>query len=281
MVVVALSRATTPLIAYAALNTTLNELLQHVLEPAMGGSSAFGDADRLGVESFIDSNEERTLYGNRTLYRRTTGFRGDLAFNVSVSDLDPPNVIVIAVESFRFHDSHYLVGDEDPSNLFKGSNITVTPSFDKWAKRGIALRNYWSSWRTSRSVESLMFGQLPYDSVTRSGTTGGQRGTTLSGLPQLFKAKDYETFFTTGCVTDYDTDLGIKPSDWEGLEHRALDWGVHDDLTFQLLGDLLVNKTKAQRSRMAKGEAKKPLFLNHYTISSHVNYKQRWLKLGS
>ncbi|KAF4043713.1 Sulfatase [Phytophthora infestans] len=300
MVVVALSRATTPLIAYAALNTTLNELLQHVLEPAMGGSSAFGDADRLGVESFIDSNEERTLYGNRTLYRRTTGFRGDLAFNVSVSDLDPPNVIVIAVESFRFHDSHYLVGDEDPSNLFKGSNITVTPSFDKWAKRGIALRNYWSSWRTSRSVESLMFGQLPYDSVTRSGTTGGQRGTTLSGLPQLFKAKDYETFFTTGCVTDYDTwdfflpahgfdtvwsrdkmeklaqsDLGIKPSDWEGPEHRALDWGVHDDLTFQLLGDLLVNKTKAQRSRMAKGEAKKPLFLNHYTISSHVNYKQR------
>lgn len=71
------------------------------------------------------------------------------------------------------------------------------------------------------------------------------------------------------------SDLGIKPSDWEGPEHRALDWGVHDDLTFQLLGDLLVNKTKAQRSRMAKGEAKKPLFLNHYTISSHVNYKQR------
>ncbi|KAG2773807.1 hypothetical protein PC129_g1090 [Phytophthora cactorum] len=301
MFVVALSRASSPLTAYSALNTTLNELLNHVLEPTMGDSiPAVGDANRFGVESNIDDSEEHTLFGNGTLYRRTTGFHGDLAFNVSVSDQDPPNVLVIAVESFRFHDSHYLVGYEDPSNLFKGSNITITPNFDKWAKRGIALRNYWSSWRTSRSVESLMFGQLPYDSVTRSGMTGGQRGTKLSGLPQLFKAKGYETFFTTGCVTDYDnwdfflpahgfdtvwsrdkmeklaeSDLGIRHSDWDGPEHRALNWGVHDDLSFQLLGDLLVNKTKAQKTRMATGEAKKPLFLNHYTISSHVDYKQR------
>ncbi|ETN13632.1 hypothetical protein PPTG_08387 [Phytophthora nicotianae INRA-310] len=300
MFVVALSRASSPIISYTALNTTLNELLNHVLEPTMGGNSAFEDANGLGVESFIDDSEEHTLFGNGTLYRRTTGFRGDLAFNVSVSDQDPPNVLVIAVESFRYHDSHYLVGDEDPSNLFKGSSTTITPNFDKWAKRGIALRNFWSSWRTSRSVESLMFGQLPYDSVTRSGTTGGRRGTKLSGLPQLFKAKGYETFFTTGCVTDYDnwdfflpahgfdtvwsrdkmqklaeTDLGINSSDWEGPAQRALEWGVHDDLSFQLLGDLMVNKTKAQRDRVLKGEAKKPLFLNHYTISSHVNYKER------
>ncbi|KAG3231323.1 hypothetical protein PI124_g23582 [Phytophthora idaei] len=145
-----------------------------------------------------------------------------------------------------------------------------------------------------------MFGQLPYDSVTKSGMTGGQRDTKLSGLPQLFQAKGYETFFTTGCLTDYDnwdaflpahgfdtvwsrnemkklaeSDLGIKHSDWDGPEHRALNWGVHGDLSFQLLGDLMVNKTKAQKSRMATGEAKKPLFLNHYTISSHVDYKQR------
>ncbi|KAH7464764.1 uncharacterized protein KRP23_12502 [Phytophthora ramorum] len=58
--------------------------------------------------------------------------------------------------------------------------MTITPNFDKWAKRGIALRNFWSSWRTSRSMERLLFGQLPYDSVTKSGMTGGQRSATLS-----------------------------------------------------------------------------------------------------
>ncbi|KAG3006514.1 hypothetical protein PC119_g14932 [Phytophthora cactorum] len=276
------------------LNTTLNELFKHGLQPHERNTT-------INAKAFIDSTTEKyTLFGHDTLYRLTTGFQGDLAFDVNVSDQDPPNVLVIVIESFRYHDSHYLVGDKDPSNLFKGSNITVTPTFDKWAKRCIGLRNYWSSWRTSRSVESLMFGQLPYDSVTKSGMTGGQRDTKLSGLPQLFQAKGYETFFTTGCLTDYDnwdaflpahgfdtvwsrnemkklaeSDLGIKHSDWDGPEHRALNWGVHDDLSFQLLGDLMVNKTKAQKSRMATGEAKKPLFLNHYTISSHVDYKQR------
>ncbi|GMF31570.1 unnamed protein product [Phytophthora lilii] len=252
------------------------------------------------VVVLIGLTEKHTLYGDDTLYRRTTGFQGDLAFDVNVSEKDPPNVLVIVVEAFRFHDSRYLVGDEDPSNLFKGANITITPNFDKWAKRGIALRNFWSSWRTSRSVESLQFAQLPYDSITKSGMTGGQRNTKLSGLPQLFSAKGYETFFTTGCLTSYDgwdaflpshgfntvwsrdemmklaeSDLGIKHGDWNGPPHRGLNWGVHDDLSFQLLGDLMVNKTKEQRQRVASGKPKKPLYLNHYTISSHVDYKQR------
>ncbi|KAL3669187.1 hypothetical protein V7S43_005571 [Phytophthora oleae] len=298
--VVALSRASPPLVAYSALNTSLNEFFRHFLEPdVMETTPLSHDTSRPWAEEFIDKNELHTLLGNDTLYRRTVGFQGDLAFDVNVREENPPNVLVIVVESFRYHDSHYLVGDEDPSNLFNGSNITITPNFDRWANRGVALRNFWSSWRTSRSVESLLFGQLPYDSVTKSGMTGGQRNTTLAGLPQLFTAKGYETFFTTGCLTDYDnwdsflpahgfdtvwsrnemkrlaeSDLGINHTDWDGPEHRGLNWGVHDDVSFQLLGDLFVNKTKEQSARVAKGEAKKPLFLTHYTISSHVNYMQ-------
>ncbi|KAG1707820.1 hypothetical protein DVH05_024471 [Phytophthora capsici] len=302
MVVVAISCACSPLIAYSALNTTVNELFGHAFQPNVDGStSSLDDSNLPWVETYIHhATENHELFGNDTLYRRTTGFQGKLAFDVNVDQKDPPNVLLLVIESFRFHDSHYLVGDEDPSNLFKGSNMTITPNFDRWAKRGIALRNYWSSWRTSRSVESLLFAQLPYDHVTKSGMTGGQRETNLSGLPQLFTSKGYETFFTTGCRTNYDSwdaflpthgfdtvwsrdemmklaqsDLGIKPGDWKGPEHRGLNWGVHDDLSFQLLGDLFVNKTKEQSARVAKGEAKKPLFLTHYTISSHVNYKQR------
>ncbi|EEY54290.1 sulfatase-like protein [Phytophthora infestans T30-4] len=302
LLIIAVSCACSPLVAYSALNTTLNEIFGHAFQPDVDGStSAIDEKDLPWVETYIHhATESHELFGNDTLYRRTTGFQGDLAFDVKVNKKNPPNVLLLVIESFRYHDSHYLVGDEDPSNLFKGSDMTITPNFDKWAKRGIALRNYWSSWRTSRSVESLLFAQLPYDHVTKSGMTGGQHETNLSGLPQLFTAKGYETFFTTGCRTNYDSwdsflpahgfdtvwsrnemmalaqsDLGIKPGDWKGPEHRALNWGVHDDLSFQLLGDLFVNKTKAQAKRVANGEAKKPLFLTHYTISSHVNYQQR------
>ncbi|CAI5732250.1 unnamed protein product [Peronospora destructor] len=296
-IVVVASSLTSPLIAYSALNTSLNELFGGILLPTLPHT----DGALSWPEKFIHTaTENYALLGNNSLYRRTTGFHGELAFNVTVAPNNPPNVVLIVIESFRYHDSHYLVGEEDPSNLFKGTNLTITPNFDRWAKRGVALRNLWSSWKTSRSVESLLFAQLPYDSTTKTGTTGGRKTNKLSGLPQLFTAKGYETYFTTGCKTNYDnwdiflpthgfdtvlardemmmlamTHLGIKPEDWYGSEHRALNWGVHDDLSFQLLGDLMVDKTKEQKERVADKKPKKPLFLTHYTISSHVDYVQR------
>lgn len=122
----------------------------------------------------------------------------------------------------------------------------------------------------------------------------------LAGLPQLFKDKGYESFFTTGCQTEYDDwnsflpshgfdtvwsrdemmkiaerDLNISSDDWYGEAQRGLYWGVHDDLSFQILGDLLVNKTQEQSERVAQGEDKKPLFLTHYTISSHIPFQER------
>jgi phosphoglycerol transferase MdoB-like AlkP superfamily enzyme len=300
-VVLAISQVSSALVAYAALNATLNELFTHaLLVSTQGFVPLVADGSIGSAQTFIHATEDFELFANDSLYRRTTGFHGTVAFDVEVAPANPPNVLLIVVESFRFHDSHYLVGDEDPSNLFRGSNMTVTPSFDKWARRGVAFSNMWSSWRTSRSIESLLFAQVPYDSVADSGMTGGKKDYPLDGLPQLFKAKGYEPFFTTGCKTDYDdwdaflpshgfetvwgrdemvklaeSDLDITPDQWFGKEHRALYWGVHDDVSFQLLGDLMVNKTKAQSARVEKGEPKKPLFLTHYTISSHVSYEER------
>ncbi|KAG7396860.1 hypothetical protein PHYBOEH_001617 [Phytophthora boehmeriae] len=301
-IVLAISCACSSLVAYTALNTTINEFFVEALGvTTQGFAPSVADSSIASAQTYIHSaTEEYTLFQDDSLYRRTTGFRGDLAFDVNVSDDNPPNVVLIVVESFRFHDSHYLVGDDDPSNLFKGSNITVTPNFDKWAKRGVAFNNMWSSWRTSRSVESLLFAQLPYDSVANSGMTGGKENVELAGLPQLFSAKGYEPFFTTGCKTDYDdwdtflpshgfetvwsrdemmelaeSDLGISTDDWYGDDQRGFNWGVHDDLSFQLLGDLLVNKTTEQNVRDENGEAKKPIFLTHYTISSHTPFKAR------
>ncbi|GMF34214.1 unnamed protein product [Phytophthora lilii] len=302
LIVLAISRACSSLVAYSGLNATLNELFVRGLDVTLQGfapTSADGSIESARV--YVHSaTENYTLFRDDSLYRRTTGFHGDLAFDVNVSNEDPPNVVLLVVESFRFHDSHYLVGEKDPSNLFKGTNITVTPNFDRWAKRGVAFSNMWSSWRTSRSVESLLFAQLPYDSVADSGMTGGKENVELAGLPQLFKAKGYEPFFTTGCKTDYDdwntflpshgfetvwsrdemmemaeSYLNITSDEWYGDAHRGFNWGVHDDLSFQLLGDLLINKTQDQSARVAKGEDKKPLFVNHYTISSHTPFRER------
>ncbi|KAJ8509048.1 hypothetical protein ON010_g18807 [Phytophthora cinnamomi] len=276
-------------------------LFGHAFQPApIETTFATVKGDRPWAEVYVHPTEKHELLGDDVLYRRTIGFHGELAFDVDASKENPPNVLVIGVESFRYQDSRYLVGQEDPSNLFKGTNMTITPNFDRWAKRGVALRNMWSSTPTSRSLESLLFAQVPYDSTVKTGITGGRKDTKLSGLPQLFKAKEYETFFTTGCPTRFEnwdvflpthgfetvleskemkllgeSKLGIPHGEWSGKEHRAFKWGVHDDINLQLLGELLIDKTRKQRERVAHGQPKKPLFITHYTISSHAPFKER------
>ncbi|KAG2816889.1 hypothetical protein PC116_g18056 [Phytophthora cactorum] len=295
--ILAISQASSPLIANVAMDTTINELFVRALKvTGIGFVPLVADGTIEDASVYIHPTENYSLSADDSLYRLTTGFNGDVAFNVSVNDTNPPNVVVIAVESFRFHDSHYLVGEEDPSNLFKGWNGTVVPNFDKWAKRGVAFSNLWSSWKTSRSLASLLFAQIPYDSTQTTDTVGGRAGVELAGMPQFFKKKGYETFFTTGTYTSYDdwnvflpahgfdtvwdedemmaygeSDMGIASEDWKGEAHRKFRWGVHDDVSFEVLGNLLINKTKEQ----AADESRTPLFLTHYTISSHVEYEAR------
>ncbi|OWZ15879.1 Sulfatase [Phytophthora megakarya] len=301
MIILAISQAASPFVANVALDTTINELFVRALGVTeVGFVPLVADGTIERSSAYIHSTEDYVLSANDSLHRQTTGFNGEFAFNVSVDNGNPPNVVVIAVESFRFHDSHYLVGDQDPSNLFKGWNGTVVPTFDKWAKRGVAFPNLWSSWKTSRSLASLLFAQIPYDDTQVTDTHGGRAHVKLAGMPQFFQAKGYETFFTTGTDTKYDDwdeflpshgfetvwdeakmkelgekDLNISAADWHGSAQRAFTWGVHDDVSFAIVGSLLINKTKEQTDRVANGQNKQPLFLTHYTISSHVAYKRR------
>jgi phosphoglycerol transferase MdoB-like AlkP superfamily enzyme len=187
------------------MDSTINELFLRALKLTEAGFVPIvADGTIARASAYIHPTENYTLFDGKSLYRRTHSFSGDVAFDVRVNDSNPPNVVVIAVESFRFHDSHYLVGEDDPSNLFKGWNGTVVPNFDRWARRGVALPNLWSSWKTSRSVASLLYAQIPYDSTQTTDTTGGRADVELAGMPQLFKQKGYDTFFTTGTHTSYD-----------------------------------------------------------------------------
>ncbi|GMF32830.1 unnamed protein product [Phytophthora lilii] len=214
MLVFSVSSSSSPLVAYSALNVTLNQLFTHSLLPTVEKMTR-GDIDSTRLEAWAETyihhqTEEHELFGDNSLYRRTTGFRGDLAFDVNIDPENPPNVMLLAIESFRYHDSRYLVGQDDPSNLFKGSNISVTPSFDRWAKRGVAFRKH---------VVELPDKSLPGKYIVCS--------------------------------------------------------SVHDDISFQLVGDLLLNKTKKQNERLAQGQPKKPTFITHFTISSHEPFHAR------
>ncbi|TMW62026.1 hypothetical protein Poli38472_009519 [Pythium oligandrum] len=284
-----------------ALNDTLNELFRTTLDVQF--LPGLGDGTIESAAQYLNSDTETyELFKDDVLYRKTTGFKGDLAFNLSVDAENPPNVLMLVVESFRYRDSLYMLGNSSTATLVE-HNLTLTPNFDKWAKRGIALRNFWSSWQTSRSLESILFAQVPYDHSLNTGTTGGRQGVELNGMPQFFSAKGYETTFTTGCRLNYDNwdeflashgfdeiygtkefkaiaerDLGVKPTDWkqrdEGGTGRGMFWGVHDDVAFDVLAGIMVNKTAEQRERMQKKEPKKPFFLNHYTISSHTPWTE-------
>eukprot|EP00644_Phytophthora_capsici_P016537 jgi/Phyca11/19809/fgenesh1_pg.PHYCAscaffold_52_\ len=70
----------------SALNTTVNELFGHAFQPNVDGStSSLDDSNLPWVETYIHhATENHELFGNDTLYRRTTGFQGKLAFDVNV-----------------------------------------------------------------------------------------------------------------------------------------------------------------------------------------------------
>lgn len=289
------SKLVPSIVAVIALNTTLNEPFRILFGTDFFSTRAIVVTKKMS--DFIEhATENATLFSEDSLFRRTTGFHGPLAFDVEVDPLNPPNVLVIVVESLRLKDSRYLLQDRAAELL--PANVTLTPQFDQWAARGIGLSNMWSSWRTSRSLETILFGQLPYDSITSSGTTTGRNDTKLAGLPQMLADKGYETLFTTGARIDYDDWDKFLPSHgfdevlarWDlagiafnelGLdwgEHMMTYWGLHDDLSFEVLGYLLKErqKDKAATQSQANGTRVVPMpwFCTHYTISSHVPFDE-------
>uniref|UniRef100_K3X2U4 Sulfatase N-terminal domain-containing protein n=1 Tax=Globisporangium ultimum (strain ATCC 200006 / CBS 805.95 / DAOM BR144) TaxID=431595 RepID=K3X2U4_GLOUD len=313
---IVLSKLVPSIVAVLALNSSLNEPYRLVL-----GLELFSVQQTVSVSKrmadFVETaTEDATMLSPNALYRRTNGFRGPLAFNVKIMPNERVNVLVLVIESFRQRDSRYLLHEQQ--HLLP-NNMTLTPRFDQWAARGIGFRNMWSSWRTSRALETILFGQVPYDSITATGTTNGRAEVALSGLPQLFAAKGYECLFTTGTRTDYEDWDTFLPShgfdtvldgwdlaeiaaeeigiDWTIGDQVMAYWGVHDHLSFDVLGYLLqkhqkhqqnstisnikrpANETQEEATETKKPHkdtnGKKPWFMTHFTISSHVPFDER------
>ncbi|KAJ0411859.1 hypothetical protein ATCC90586_003012 [Pythium insidiosum] len=281
-------------VAAVALNDSLNELFRLTLH--LEFQPSLGDGSIESASLYIhNTTEEYSLFKDDVLFRRTMGFKGPKAFNVTVDPSTPPNVVVLVVESFRYSDSLYIAGDNQALPTVQ-HNVSLTPNFDRWAKRGVAFRNFWSSWQTSRSVESILFGQVPFDDVFDTGTSTGRKkvpfddvfdtGTStgrkkvhLEGMPQLFKAKGHETMFSTGCQIRYDQWDKFLPS--HGRQGPWFLLGRDDDVALDVLGDMLIDKTVEQQRQA--NDSRRPFFVNHYTISSHQPFYQEpeWYQKSS
>jgi len=282
----------------------LNPLLSEPVRLASGVEFVATRAASLSkrpMSEFVEHETELSqVFNEDSLYRRTLAFDGPLAFDVQVGRDERPNVLLLVMESFRMQDSRFLLDSvlegevEAATASLLPPNVTLTPNFDRWASRGVALRNLWSTWRTSRSLETLLFGQMPYDSVTATGTTSGRVGTNLTGLPQLFKAKGYDTIFTTGTRTDYDywdeflpshgfdtvldrwglvdvVEKELKLDDWSNGNHVLTYWGIHDDLSYTALSHIVRSRQFAQN--VAKQQAERDAAAAKTTAPSNVTEK--------
>ncbi|KAJ8525974.1 hypothetical protein ON010_g15198 [Phytophthora cinnamomi] len=281
----ALANVLPTVVGLIALNPVLTEPMR------LGAGVQFiaeRSSSSIGTKPFSEFIERETelcqVFDENSLYRRTLAFDGPLAFDIKVDREERPNVLLLVMESFRMQDSRFLLNSaleeevEAATASLLPPNVTLTPNFDRWASRGVALRNMWSTWRTSRSIETLLFGQMPYDSVTETGTTSGRVGTNLTGLPQLFKAKGYDTIFTTGTRTDYDywdtflpshgfdtvldrwglvdiVENELKLDNWAEGNHVLTYWGIHDDLSYTALSHIIRTRQFAQN--VAKQQAER------------------------
>ncbi|KAG2812241.1 hypothetical protein PC116_g20003 [Phytophthora cactorum] len=281
----ALATTLPTVVGLIALNPVLSEPLRlgaGVQFVAEGTSNTISSRP---MSEFIEQETELSqIFDENSLYRRTLAFDGPLAFDIKVGRDERPNVLLLVMESFRMQDSRFLLDSalekevEAATASLLPPNVTLTPNFDRWASRGVALRNLWSTWRTSRSIETLLFGQMPYDSVTETGTTSGRLDTNLTGLPQLFKAKGYDTIFTTGTRTDYDYWDTFLPAhgfdsvldrwglvdilendltfdNWSEGNHMLTYWGIHDDLSYTALSYIIRTRQFAQN--VAKQQAER------------------------
>ncbi|ETK93247.1 hypothetical protein L915_03535 [Phytophthora nicotianae] len=280
-----LAKTLPTIVGLIALNPVLSEPVRMGTGSQFVAERSSNTISRRPMSEFIEQETELSqIFDGDSLYRRTLAFDGPLAFDIKVGRDERPNVLLLVMESFRMQDSRFLLDSaleeevEAATASLLPPNVTLTPNFDRWASRGVALRNLWSTWRTSRSIETLLFGQMPYDSVTETGTTSGRLDTNLTGLPQLFKAKGYDTIFTTGTRTDYDywdtflpahgfdtvldrwglvdiVENDLKLDDWSQGNHMLTYWGIHDDLSYTALSYIIRSRQFAQN--VAKQQAER------------------------
>jgi phosphoglycerol transferase MdoB-like AlkP superfamily enzyme len=171
------------------------------------------------------------------------------------------NVVVVVMEGFTAR----LAGAW-------GGELSLTPSCDRWAARGLIFENCIATGeRTVQGLEAVLssYPPLPGMSVVRRPQT---RGGNFATLASTMKGRGYDTVFYYGGQGIFDHMKGfflangydrfVEESDYDDVTFHS-SWGVSDQDVFRRL----------DRDLTAHHEQGKPLFATFLTVSFHSPFK--------
>ncbi|POM61352.1 LOW QUALITY PROTEIN: Sulfatase-like protein [Phytophthora palmivora] len=260
--------ASSPMVAYLALNVTLKELFGHALQ-AVPTESTFVNVngDLPWMEMYIHPTERGKLVGT---LRLTVSLQISAAM-LPLTLKTTTRPAFSSLESSLFgSEIHARWGKNGPSNMFKNIDLTIGLNVDRWTKCGVALRNLWASNSMSRPFESALFPQIPYYSAKTKRTLDflayvNCSSISLDNWDVFLPSHGFDTMWDNHKVMDLaEYHYKISHDQWKGFEHRGFNRSAHDD--FSIFWDLLVNKTNNQTGQVTNGERETPLFITHYTI---------------
>lgn len=181
--------------------------------------------------------------------RKTHAFLGDKRFDIPIKE--KPHIIFIFLESFRAKNVGCL-----------GAEISASPHFDAWAKKGILFRNFHANgMQTFRAFLSAYFGipgHLPTSSLKPFCSMP------LIGLPQILKKQGYHPAVIQSGDLSFDHLYPFfKKHGFETIlggenipGNRTSSWGIDDESMMRFAASWLEKQSM-------------PTFLSLFTITNH------------
>ncbi len=175
------------------------------LQPSVSSQSYFSFGRRTAGPDFIFSSErykDLDATGKYPFFRRTMGFTGPKAFNLSaLPNATKPNFVFISMETWR----HYDVGVLGGLERRRQRNRTATFNFDRLARSGILFDNFYANGiQTTRTLMSTLFGVMPQFSQAAAMEAPSAHSLNISGIPSLLKTIGYNrTLFASATDMNY------------------------------------------------------------------------------
>jgi phosphoglycerol transferase MdoB-like AlkP superfamily enzyme len=255
------SREATPAqLGYSLNNLVLNDqcrLVTNVIDPGLRMS----DADETEALGLLRPQAERfeLVSPDYPLLKRTLGFTGEKAFEISIAPGEQPHVIFLFMESWRARDVGVL-----------GGRHGVSPNFDRLSREGVLFTSFYSNGvQTTRGLESSLFAVLPRFSV--KAVQGANTDMPLIGIADLFRRRGYTNAYFYGGDLGFEHQLDfLRNHNYQEIhgEHdvrrafphaQRTSWGYHDEYLVRYLADWLAGKDRAGT----------PAFVAAFTISHH------------
>ena len=167
-----------------------------------------------------------------------------------------PNIVIVILESFGYQTIESL-----------GGRSGIAPNINALTREGIFFKNFYASGPSSRKgIVAILSG---FPAQPKSSIIAFERKTVkLPHMAQLLKGQGYHSIFLYGGSLDFaHFNSYLVTGGFDELyslnnfltETNKGKWGVHDEVTFNKLYDLLNSQ-------------KSPVFISYFSLSSHEPY---------